>query len=45
METTQKVGEDYRVTIPSSIRKILDINKGDYITLDVIEIAKKGDAI
>lgn len=43
MESTQLVGEDYRVTIPSSIRKILSIEKGDYITIDIIEIAKKGN--
>ena len=42
METTQQIGADYRVTIPASIRKVIDAKRGDFITFDVIEIAKKG---
>ena len=43
METTQLVGEDFRVTVPSNIRKVMEIERGDYITLDIKDIAKKGD--
>ena len=43
METTQLVGEDYRVTVPANIRKVMGVERGDYVTIDVIEIAKKGE--
>ena len=43
METTQLVGEDFRITVPSNVRKVMGIEKGDYVTIDVKEIAKKGD--
>ena len=43
METTQLVGEDYRVTVPANIRKVMGVERGDYVTIDVKEIAKKGN--
>jgi bifunctional DNA-binding transcriptional regulator/antitoxin component of YhaV-PrlF toxin-antitoxin module len=43
METTQLIGEDYRITVPANIRKIMGAERGDYITVDIKEIAKKGE--
>jgi len=43
METTQKLGADHRVTVPSSIRKILGAEDGDFVTFEVLEIVKKAD--
>ena len=43
MITTQKLGADFRVTVPSSIRRIMGADKGDYVTFNVTEVTKKGD--
>jgi len=41
METTQKVGKDGRVSIPSTIRQVMSIETDDVVTIDVIKVVKK----
>jgi len=41
METTQKVGADFRVTIPSTIRKVMNINVDDVVVIEIKEVIKK----
>lgn len=41
METTQKVGKGGRVSIPSNIRQVMNIEENDLVTIDVIKVAKK----
>ena len=41
METTQNVGEDFRVIIPSPIRRVMNIDVHDDVVIDVKEVIKK----
>lgn len=41
METTQKVGKDGRVSIPSTVRQVMNIETDDVVIIDVIKVVKK----
>ena len=40
METTQKVGADFRVTIPSTIRKVMHISIDDVVVIDIKDVIR-----
>lgn len=41
MGATQKVGKDGRVSIPSNIRQVMNIEQDDIVIIDVIKVVKK----
>lgn len=43
IQFTQKIDRQSRVTIPVSIRKLMDINTDDFVTFDVLAVTKKGE--
>lgn len=43
MQATQKMDGHSRVTIPSSLRKIMNIDKNDFITFVVTDVIKNED--
>ena len=42
MQATVKVTRNGQVSIPSTVREVMDIEEGDVIVIDVLSIVKKG---
>jgi len=41
METTQKVGKDFRIIIPGPIRRVMNIDVDDDVVIDIKEVIRK----